>query len=57
MEILHAVVVSSREVGWFEIIDTANSAFALKVKEAMHIGWEKTNLNVQQMTVQVSITV
>ena len=26
----------------FEIIDTANSAFALKVKEVMHIGWEKT---------------
>ena len=41
----------------FEIIDTANSAFALKIKEAMHIGWEKPNLNVQQMTVQVSITV
>ena len=41
----------------FKIIDCANSAFALKVKEAMHIGWEKPSLNVQQMTVQVTITV
>ena len=41
----------------FKIIDCANSAFGLKVKEAMHIGWEKPSLNVQQMTVQVTITV
>ena len=41
----------------FKVIDAANSAFALKVKEAIHIGWEKPSLNVQQMTVQVSISV
>ena len=41
----------------FNIIDSASNAFALKIKEAMHIGWEKPNLNIQQMTVQVSITV
>ena len=41
----------------FEIIDTAHSQFALKLKEAMHIEWEKPNLNIQQKTVQVSINV
>ena len=41
----------------FEIIDSANSEFALKVKEAMHIGWERPNINVQKETVKVTITV
>ena len=41
----------------FEIIDTANTEFTLKLKEAMHINWERPILNIQQKNVQVSITV
>ena len=41
----------------FEIIDTANTEFRLKLKEAMHISWEKPILNKQVKSVQVSITV
>ena len=29
----------------FKIIDKANSKFDLKVKEALHINWRKTNLS------------
>ena len=29
----------------FEILDSAPSKFQLKLKEAMHINWEKSNLN------------
>ena len=32
----------------FKIIDKANSKFDLKIKEALHINWRKTNLNAQQ---------
>ena len=32
----------------FEIIDKANSKFDLKIKEALHINWQKPNLNAQQ---------
>ena len=32
----------------FKIIDKANSKFDLKIKEAFHINWRKSNLNAQQ---------
>ena len=32
----------------FKIIDKANSKFNLKIKEALHINWRKSNLNTQQ---------
>ena len=32
----------------FKIIDKANSIFDLKIKEAFHINWRKSNLNAQQ---------
>ena len=32
----------------FKIIDKANSKFALKIKETLHINWRKLNLNGQQ---------
>ena len=41
----------------FIIIDNAKSQFQLKLKEAMHIKWEKPELNIQQKTVHVTISV
>ena len=32
----------------FKIIDKASSKFDLKIKEALHINWRKSNLNAQQ---------
>ena len=32
----------------FKIIDKANSKFDLKIKEALHINWRKSDLNAQQ---------
>ena len=32
----------------FKIIDKANSKIDLQIKEALHINWEKPNLNAQQ---------
>ena len=32
----------------FKIIDKANSKFDIKIKEALHISWTKSNLNAQQ---------
>ena len=32
----------------FKIIDKANSKFDLKIKEALHNNWRKTNLNAQE---------
>ena len=32
----------------FKIIDKVNSKFDLKIKEALHINWRKSNLNAQQ---------
>ena len=32
----------------FKIIDKANSKFHLKIKEALHINWRKSNFNAQQ---------
>ena len=31
----------------FKTIDKANSKFDLKVKEALHINWRKSNFNAQ----------
>ena len=33
---------------YFKIIDKTNSKFDLKIKEALHINWRKSNLNAQQ---------
>ena len=41
----------------FKVIHSANSAFTLKLKEAMNIEWDKPSLNIQQNTVQLRITV
>ena len=41
----------------FAIIDSANSLFALKLKEAMLVKWERPQLNVQKKSVQISIMV
>ena len=41
----------------FEIIDSADTPFRLKLKEAMHIIWKKPSLNKQQKHVSISITV
>ena len=41
----------------FNVIDTASSAFRLKIKEAMHISWLKRELNRQVKHLAVSITV
>ena len=32
----------------FKIIDKTNSEFDLRIKEALHINWRKSNLNAQQ---------
>ena len=37
----------SRATDCFEILDSAPTKFQLKLKEAMHINWEKPNLNQQ----------
>jgi len=41
----------------FTVIDTASSPFRLKIKEAIHIGWEKPDLNRQVNHLVVSIPV
>ena len=41
----------------FEIIDSATSSYRLKLKEAMHITWEKPSLNKQVKHVSISITI
>ena len=33
---------------YFKVIDKANSKFNLKIKEALHINWRKSNLKAQQ---------
>ena len=40
----------------FKIIDESKSQFSLKLKEAMHIEWKKPTLNIQQKTVQLTIS-
>ena len=41
----------------FEIIDFASSSFRLKIKEAIHIGWEKPSLNKQVKHVSMNISI
>ena len=41
----------------FQVIDSDNSAFRLKIKEAMHISWLKPELNKQVRHLAVSISV
>ena len=40
----------------FEILDSAPTRFQLKLKEAMHINWEKPNLNQQVHHVNLTLT-
>ena len=40
----------------FEILDSASTKFQLELKEAMHIIWEKSNLNQQVHHVNLSLT-
>ena len=40
----------------FEILDSAPTKFQLKLKEAMHINWEKPNLNQQAHHVNLTLT-
>ena len=40
----------------FKIIDKATFIFDLKIKEALHINWRKTNLNVQQNHLALTIS-
>ena len=32
---------------WFTVLDSANTSFKLKIKEALHIQWERPDLNKQ----------
>ena len=40
----------------FEILDSAPTKFQLKLEEAMHINWEKPNLNQQVHHVNLTLT-
>ena len=40
----------------FEFLDSAPTKFQLKLKEAMHINWEKPNLNQQVHHVNLTLT-
>ena len=40
----------------FSILDTASTSFQLKIKEALHIGWEKPLLNKQVNHVNLSLS-
>ena len=41
----------------FKIIDCASSNFRLQIKEAMHINWEKPELNKQAKHVGITISI
>ena len=41
----------------FSILDTATTKYALKIKEAMHIKWKKTDLNKQIKCLNTTICV
>ena len=41
----------------FAIIDEASSRFALKIKEALHIFWDKPTLNAQVKHVKLNLSV
>ena len=40
----------------FSILDTASTSFQLKIKEALHIGWEKPSLNKQVNHVNLTLS-
>ena len=40
----------------FKIIDKANIKFDLKIKEALHINWNKPNLNAQQNRLALTVS-
>ena len=46
-----------RDTERFEIIDSTTSSYRLKLREAMHITWEKPSLNKQVKHVSISITI
>ena len=46
----------SCSVDCFEILDSASTKFQLKLKEAVHINWEKPNLNQQVHHVNLALT-
>ena len=48
---------TNRKCKEFEIIDSASSSYRLKLKEAMHITWEKPSLNKQVKQVSTSIII
>ena len=39
----------------FQVIDYASSLFRLKVKEALHINWQKPDMNKQKEQVSVRV--
>ena len=41
----------------FKVIDRGNSEFILKLKEAIHIKWQKPSLNKQNVSINLSLTV
>ena len=41
----------------FQIIDKADSKLDLKTREALHVSWEKSNLNAQQNHLAVTLCV
>ena len=41
----------------FKIIDKATSKFDLKIKEALHINWDKPDLNAQQNYLALTLSV
>ena len=53
---LHSTTTCSYNTLSFKIIDKANSKFALKIKEALHINGTKPNLNVQQSHLALTLS-
>ena len=43
--------------GCFSILDTADTKYKIKLKEALHISWIKANLNKQFKHYNISISV
>ena len=42
--------------GYFKVLDSASTYHSLKIKEALHIMWEKPNLNKQLQHYNVSLS-
>ena len=51
-----ATCFDSHDSLYFKIIDEANSVFALKIKEGLHINWRKPNLNTQQNNLALTLS-